>query len=302
MLKNIEDMTALLSGRKKVTVSVAAAQETSVLNAVNKAFLAGLINATLVGDADKISELMLNEGIDPGNFTVLNVTGSLEEQAAAAVLEVSEGRAQVLMKGLIDTSILLKTILKKEYGLRTGRVMSSVGLIESKFYHKLFLLTDAAINIQPSLDEKRQILENAVQFANSIGISEPKVGILAAKEKVYEKMPDTVDAAKLRDMNRSGEIKNCIVDGPLAFDNIISKDAAIIKGIDSPVAGDADIIVAPEIVSANSIYKTLAFLSDIKSAGVILGAKVPIVITSRADSEESKMNSIIAAALAGSIV
>ncbi len=177
--------------------------------------------------------------------------------------------------------------------------MSSVAVIESPYYHKLLLISDGAMNIKPDLMQKKQIIENSVEVAGKIGINNPKTAILCAKEKVNEKMPETVDAAKLVDMNKSGEILNCIVAGPLAFDNIVSKEAAVIKGIDNPVAGDADIIIVPDLVCGNTLYKSLAFLSEIKSAGVIMGAKVPVIVTSRADSEETKLYSIALATLVG---
>lgn len=301
MLKSMEEMIQQLEGRAQVKISVASAQDPAVLSAVNRAQEAGIAQSILVGDEPEIIRILKEMNADTSKYEIIHVDGDLAEQAKVAVELVSKGRAQVLMKGLLDTSILLKEVLKKEHGLRTGKIMSTVGLIESSYYHKLFIITDPGMNIRPNLDQKKEILENAVDFARQIGIETPKVAVLAAKEKINEKMPETVDAGKLVEMYQQGEIKDCVVAGPLAFDIIISREAAAVKGIDSPVAGDADIILFPEIVSGNTLYKGLAFLSEIKSAGVLLGAKVPIVMTSRADSEDTKLYSIIAASLAGSL-
>ncbi|SHI85785.1 phosphate butyryltransferase [Dethiosulfatibacter aminovorans DSM 17477] len=299
MIRTIEDILNALKDTDKTRISVAAAQDKTVLKAVYEAYCRNIADFILVGDEDKIKDALAELGIDKDNFEIINVEGGLQEQAEKAVELVSVGEAQVLMKGLLDTSILLKALLKKEYGLRTGRTMSITGIFESPYYHKLFMITDPAINIKPDLLQKKQIIENAVEFSENIGIENPKVAVLCAKENVDEKMPETIDARELVAMNRSGEIQNCIIDGPLAFDNVISKEAAIHKGIESDVAGDVDIILVPDLVCGNSLYKSLAYLSEVKMAGVLLGAKVPVIITSRADSKESKLNSIALAAMAG---
>lgn len=300
MFKTIDDLFRNSEMVELPRISVAAAQEVSVLTAVNQVCEMGVATAILVGNESEIKKMLSIMKINESKFKIINVDGDLEAQANVAVSLVSKGEAEVLMKGVIDTSILLKTVLKKEYGLRTGRLMSSIGVIESKYYHKLFMITDAAMNIQPNFEEKQQIVKNAIDFAHRLGISEPKVAMLAAKEKVYSKMPDTVDAMKMVELNKNGELADCMIAGPLALDTIVNREAAIMKGITSPVAGDADIIVTPDIISGNTLYKSLAFLSEIKSGGVILGAKVPIVMTSRADNEDTKFYSIMLASLIGS--
>ena len=205
------------------------------------------------------------------------------------------------MKGLIDTSIIMKQVLDREIGLRNENVISHIALFEVPTYHKIFMVTDAAMNIAPDLVQKKEIIENAVNMALSIGISMPKVAVLAAKEKVSPKMEATIDAGELKSMNEDGIIKNCIVDGPLALDNAINEESAKIKGIESEVAGDADILIVPDIEAGNVLYKALTFLANAKSAGLIVGARAPIVLTSRADNEEAKLNSIALATLMASM-
>jgi phosphate butyryltransferase len=205
---------------------------------------------------------------------------------------VSSGKAHMVMKGLVDTGIILKAVLNKETGLRTGSVLSHVAIFDVVNYPRLLLVTDAAMNIAPTLEQKKQIIENSLHVANGLDIDEPKVGVICAKEKVNPKMPATVDAGELVKMNENGELTGCIVGGPFALDNAVSEEAAKLKGISHPVAGKADILMCPNIESGNILYKTLGFLANAKSAGVIVGAKAPIILTSRADSEEAKLNSI----------
>lgn len=296
-METMQDLINRAKGNERPKLAVAVAQEKSVLSAAYSAHQEGIADSVLVGDRCKIERLLDEMNMERDVFEIVNVDGDLQQQAEKAVELISKGQAQVLMKGMVDTSILLKTLLKKEYNLRTGRVMSSIAVVDSPFYHKLLLITDPAMNIRPDLATKKQIVENAVEVARNLGMNNPKTAILCAKEKVNEKMPETLDAAELVKMNEAGEIKGCIIGGPLALDNIVSKAAAELKGIDHPVAGDADIIVVPDLVSGNTLYKSMAFLSKVKSAGVIQGAKVPIVVTSRADSEEDKLYSIALAAL-----
>ncbi|HRZ90045.1 MAG TPA: bifunctional enoyl-CoA hydratase/phosphate acetyltransferase, partial [Spirochaetia bacterium] len=213
--------------------------------------------------------------------------------AARAVELVREGRADLLMKGILDTSVLLKAVLNKENGLNTGRLTSHVAVMETQTYHKLLFVTDAAINIAPDIPGKIDIIANAVQVAQALGIPVPKVALLAAVEKVnWEKMPCTADAAVLTQMNRRGQIKGCLVDGPLALDNAVSAERARIKGIVSEVAGDADIFVAPDIEAGNILYKCLLDLGQAKGAGIVVGAARPVVLTSRADTADVKLASI----------
>lgn len=296
VLKNFNEIITAAKKKQNVKISVAAAQDEHVLKALYKAHEAGIAEAVLVGNKEEIEKCLVCCNIPKGTFEVDYVKGDLAEQAKRSVDIILEGKAQVLMKGLVDTSILLKAVLK-EKNLRTGRVLSCVAVMETEAYHKLLLITDPAVNIKPDLDAKKQIIENAVEVAQALGIKTPKTALLCAKEKVDAKMPETVDAHILVEMNKKGDLKDCIVGGPFALDNIVSKEAAEHKGIDHPVAGDADIILAPELISANVLYKSMVFLGGAKSAGIILGVKIPIVLTSRADSEESKLNSIAVAVL-----
>jgi phosphate butyryltransferase len=299
-LKNIAELIAaakVVSSAGKPRIAVAAAQDDEVLLAVDAARKAGLCEAVLIRDRPSIEKIADETGIDLANYEVVHEAAPAKA-ASSAVAHVRSGEAAFVMKGLLDTSVVLKAALNKESGLHAGRLVSHVGVVESPHYHKLFLVTDAAINIAPTLNEKIDIIRNAVDCAKAIGIDLPKVALLAAVEKVNpEKMPCTADAAVLTQMNRRGQIAGCVVDGPLALDNAISAEAARIKKIDSPVAGDADILVAPDIEAGNILYKTLLDLGGAKGAGLVMGAAAPIVLTSRADSAETKLASIALAVL-----
>jgi len=298
-MKTIDDilLAAKAGGRKRM--AVAAAQESSALEAAMDARAAGIVEPILVGDLALIRAIALESGLD------LTGVRMMEEKdfagaAATAVALVRSGEADILMKGVLETSILLKAVLNKETGLNAGRLTSHVAVIESSHYHKLFIVTDAAINIAPDLQGKVDIIANAVQVSRSLGVQIPKVAMLAAVEKVNpERMPCTVDAAIITQMQKRGQIKDCIVDGPLALDNAISAESARIKKIVSEVAGDADILVAPDIEAGNILYKALVDLGGAKGAAIVAGAAKPIVLTSRSDSKETKLASIALAAIAG---
>ena len=291
MIKNFNDLLALAAERGPKTISVAVAQDKDVLLAIKAANDKKIANAILVGDKSKIEEIAGDIDLDLNKFEIEDYS-DITEASRRAVELVSSGKAHIVMKGLVDTSIILKAVLDKEIGLRNNKVLSHVALFDTECYDKLLFVTDAAMNIAPTLEQKKEIIENAVFVAQSVDIDEPKVAVVGAKEKVNPKMPATVDAKELEEMNKRGEITGCIVGGPFALDNAVSKEAAKHKGIDHPVAGDADIILAPNIESGNILYKTLNFLANSKSAGIIVGAKAPIVLTSRADSDEDKLNSI----------
>jgi len=302
-MKTMEEMmdaarsVARSSSGKRIRIAVAAAQDEEVLQAVEAARKEGLVDAILVGDTATIEALGRQGGIDVSNYQIIHEP-SLAGAAAVAVEQVRHGDAAFVMKGLLDTSILLKAVLNKETGLNAGRLVSHVGLAEIGHYHKLLLMTDAAINIAPTLTEKVDIIRNAVDCAHALGIETPKVALLAAVEKVNpEKMPCTADAAILTQMNRRGQIAGCVVDGPLALDNAVSAESARIKKIESPVAGDADIVVTPDIEAGNILYKSVIDLGGAKGAGLVMGAAVPVVLTSRADSAETKLASIAFAVL-----
>lgn len=297
-MRTIEDLIAAArkSGRKRI--AVAAAQEAAALEAAADSWMSGLGEPVLVGNPAAIDELAASLGLDVSRFEKVAAKDPAAA-AAEAVRLVRSGDADVLMKGIVDTSVLLKAAFNKETGINAGRLASHVAVMETAAYHKLLFVTDAAINIAPDLRAKLDIVANAVQAAKSLGVEEPKVALLAAVEKVnWDKMPCTVEAAAITQMNRRGQVKGCVVDGPLALDNAISAESARIKKIDSPVAGDADILVAPDIEAGNILYKCLLDLGGAKGAGIVMGAASPIVLTSRADSARTMLASIAFAALA----
>jgi len=299
MIKSFDDVLNLAKERGPRTISVAVAQDKEVLLAIKEANSKEIANAILVGDSEEIKKIAEDIKLDIAKFEIIDIK-DIAEASRKAVELVSSGKADIVMKGLVDTSIILKAVLDEEIGLRTGKVLSHVAVFDIDTYHKLLFVTDAAMNIAPNLNQKKEIVENAVYVAHSLDIDSPKVAVVAAKEKVNPKMEATVDADKMQEMNKNGEITGCIVGGPFALDNAISKEAAEHKGINHPVAGDADIILTPNIESGNVLYKALAFLGHSKNAGVIVGAKAPIVLTSRADNDEAKLNSIALAVLMAS--
>lgn len=296
MIRSLSDLENRLIGQKKPSrLVLAAGDDVYALLAIKEAQIKGFVEPLIVGDKESILKLADSKGIDLHNIEIYpekNQVLAVEK----AVKIVSEGGAQILMKGASSTSILLKAVLNKEWGLRNGALLSHISIFEIPIYHKLLSITDVAINIAPTLEEKKIIIKNAVAFLKSIGLHLPKVAMIAAVEKVYDAMPATVDAAKIRDSYLKGELIDCIIDGPFALDNAINKESALHKGIDSPVAGDADLLLMPQIESGNILYKALSFLVKTKSAAVVLGAAAPIVLTSRADSHDSKLNSIMLAA------
>ncbi|MBS4534127.1 phosphate butyryltransferase [Clostridium sp. D2Q-14] len=299
MIRNFDDVLNLAREKGSKILSVAVAQDKEVLLAVKEAKEREIADAILVGDKEKIIEIGKSIGLDIDKFGIVDIK-DVKEASLKAVELVSTGKAHMIMKGLVDTSIILKVVLNDDVGLKTGKILSHVAVFDILTYEKVLFVTDAAMNIAPSLEAKKEILENANFVAQSLGIEEPKVAVICAKEKVNLKMPDTVDASKLTEMNENGEIKNCVVKGPFALDNAISMEAAKHKGINHPVAGDADILLMPDIEAGNILYKALVFLAGAENAGVIVGAKAPVVLTSRADSESAKLNSIALGALMAS--
>ncbi|SHK26362.1 phosphate butyryltransferase [Tepidibacter formicigenes] len=298
-MRNFEEVIKFAKERGPKTISVACAQDKEVLMAVEMARKEGIVDAILVGDLEKIKEIANELSIDLNNYETIDEK-DLALASRKAVELVSTGKAHMVMKGLVDTSIILKAVLDKEVGLRTGNVLSHVAVFDLPGYDRLFFVTDAAMNLDPDVQTKKQIIENACQIAHALDISEPKVAVICAKEKVNPKMPDTVDAKKLEEMNQRGEIKGCVVGGPFALDNAVSIEAAKHKGIDHPVAGNADILLAPDIEAGNILYKSMVFFGNSKNAGVIVGAKAPVILTSRADNEETKLNSIALGVLTAS--
>jgi phosphate acetyltransferase len=273
-----------------VATAVAYPCEASALTAAVEAAQAGLIQPILVGPADTIKTIARKLKLDLGPYEVVDAPNS-RAAAAKAVELVREGKTEILMKGSLHTDEFLGAVIARETGLRTGRRLSHVFLMDVPTYHKVLMITDAAINIAPNLEEKADILQNAIDLAISLGVDQPKVGILSAVETVTSKIPSTLDAAALCKMADRGQIKGALVDGPLAFDNAISTAAAKTKGIASAVAGDVDILLAPDLESGNMLAKQLSFLANADSAGLVLGARVPVVLTSRADSVRARLAS-----------
>ena len=290
-MKNFKEIINLARERGPKTISVACCQDKEVLMAVEMARKERIANSILIGDIEKTKEIAKEIDLDLSNYELIHIE-DLSEASLKSVELVSQGKADMVMKGLVDTSIILKAVLDKEKGLRTNNVLSHVAVFDIEYYDRLLFITDAAMNLAPELNVKKQIIENACTVAHSLDIEIPKVAVLCAKEKVNPKMKDTVDAKELEEMCNRGEITGCIVGGPFALDNAVSIEAAKHKGITHPVAGQADILLAPDIEAGNILYKSLVFFSKSKNAGVIVGAKAPIILTSRADSEETKLNSV----------
>lgn len=282
-------------GIKKV--AVAAAHDEEVLRAVFDAKKLGIADAILIGDEEKIRNIIKTQKLYSENLEIIDEKEN-SKSCMRAVELVSSGQADMVMKGMVDTATFLKAVLNKEKGLRTGKILSHVAVFEVDALKRVLIVTDAAMNIAPDLGAKKQIIENSVQVARAIGIENPKVAVVCAVEMVNFDMQPTLDAAALSKMNERGQIKGCIIDGPLAIDNAVSIEAARHKGIESPVAGSADIVLVPNIETGNVMYKTLTYMAGAKNGGIIAGAAAPIILTSRADSHESKMFSIALASLA----
>jgi phosphotransacetylase len=285
-----ERLLARCEGLAPVPTAVAHPCEATALGGAVEAAQKGLIAPLLVGPADKIAEVAESSQIDLGDLPIVDVPHS-HAAAAKAVELIRQGKAEILMKGSLHTDELMSAIVSREGGLRTGRRISHVFIMDVPTYHKVLIVTDGAINIAPTLEDKVDICQNAIDLVTSLGLARPKVAILGAVETVTSKMPATIDAAALCKMAERGQITGALLDGPLAFDNAISAQAAETKGIRSAVAGDPDILLAPDLESGNILAKQLSFLANADSAGMVLGAKVPVILTSRADSVRSRIAS-----------
>jgi phosphate butyryltransferase len=297
MITTIDQLMARAKKKGIQKIAVVCAHDEDVLLSLKKAVQEGIVQPILIGKAKEIIEILSENSLEL-NAEIIACNDDAES-AEIAVRMVAENKAQVLMKGLLATGTLLKATLNKEWGLRSSGLLSHVALFKPEHFERFIIITDAAINITPDLMQKKVMIESAVKAAHKLDIKLPKVALLAAVESVNPSMQATIDAAVLSKMNERGQIKGCIVDGPLAMDNAVSLSAAKHKGITGPVAGVADILLAPNIDVGNAIYKTLAFLSECQYAGIVVGARAPIVLTSRADTSDSKFNSIVfASALA----
>lgn len=296
MSKNFDDLLSKVKECRIKKLAVAVAQDEPVLEAVKEAKDKGIAEAILVGDKEKIKVIADSIGMDLTQYEVIHESNP-KKAALLAVELVSTGKADMVMKGLVDTATFLRSVLNKEVGLRTGKVMSHVAVFEIEGYDRLIFLTDAAFNTYPDLKAKVQIVNNSAYVAHACGIECPKVAAVCAVEVVNPDMPATVDASLLAKMSDRGQIKGCLVDGPLALDNALSEEAAHHKGIKGEVAGRADIIMLPNIETANVMYKTLTYTSHSRNGGILVGTSAPVILTSRADSFETKVNSIALAAV-----
>ncbi|CAH2466253.1 MULTISPECIES: phosphate butyryltransferase [Bacillus] len=288
----LEHLIDQAAGQPKKTMAVAVAEDHEVIEAVAKAIKLQLAQFRLYGNQEKIIGMLQEHGLQTSEHIEVIAAASSAEAAELSVKAVSNGEADVLMKGNIPTANILKAVLNKEWGLRKGSVLSHVAAFEVPNYDRLIFVTDAAMNIAPDVTQKAAIIQNTVEVAQAIGIDLPKVAPIAAVEVVNPAMQATIDAAMLTQMNRRGQIKNCVVDGPLALDNAVSQIAAEHKGIVSDVAGKADILLVPTIEAGNVLYKSLVYFANAKVGAMIAGAKAPIVLTSRADSAETKVYSL----------
>jgi phosphate acetyltransferase/phosphate butyryltransferase len=291
-----ELLLARCSAIAPVSTAVAHPCDESSLSGVVEAARARIIVPILCGPADRIRRVAKDLSLDIGAFEIVDVPHS-HAAAARAVELVRMGRAEVLMKGSLHTDELMAEVVKRDGGLRTARRVSHVFVMDVPTYHKPLMVTDAAVNIAPTLDDKRDIIQNAVDLAHALHIQQPKVAILSAVETVTAKIPSTIEAAALCKMADRGQITGALLDGPLAFDNAISAEAARIKHITSLVAGDADILVVPDLEAGNMLAKNLTFMARADAAGIVLGARAPVILTSRADNERTRMASCAVAAL-----
>ncbi len=291
-MKTLDDILNLAKKIGPKKVAVAQAEDEEVLMALEQARKEKIVQVILVGKQDKMEQLATKNGIEIDHYEILQDIDGFSASMKCCEL-VNRGEADFMMKGLVGTAPFLKAVLDKEKGLQVGRLTSHVAIFQISTYPKLLIVTDVAINIAPSLLEKAQIIQNAVNVAHSIGITTPNVACIAAVEKVYpDKMPATLDCACLSMMAKRGQITGALVDGPFGLDNAILKEAARIKGVQSEIAGNVDILLCPGIEAGNAIYKTLTSFCQTRCAAIVVGTKVPVVLTSRADSHETKFFSI----------
>ncbi|MGD9569956.1 MAG: bifunctional enoyl-CoA hydratase/phosphate acetyltransferase [Sedimentibacter sp.] len=292
-LKNFNELINKLQNElSKKKVAVAAAQDEHTLEAVFRAKKEGIIEPVLIGNKEIIKKILNKLEIEFNDLEIICTENDVES-AEKAVELVNENKADFIMKGKLQTADLLKAVVNKAKGLGTGRIMSTVGIMELPGYHKLLCMTDGGMVMYPTLEEKKQILENVIEVFKAFGYEKPKIAVLAAVETVNAKMPETVDANILKNMSISGEIKDCIIEGPISYDLAMSKESAQIKGYDSPVTEDADILLVPNITVGNILSKALIYSAGAKSAGMVVGAKVPVVVTSRGSTTEEKYLSIV---------
>jgi len=299
-MRTMQDIVkkAQLTGPQKLVVAVA--NDEHVIEAVEMARKERIIEPILVGDKKSIIEVLDRLKIAKSFYEIIDESDPVKACEESVKL-VSSGKADLLMKGLVDTAVILRAVLDKDFGLRTPNRLSHVSIMEIPNYHKLLMMSDGAMNTYPDVDIKQEIIENGVEILHKIGVKTPKVGCICAIEKINPKMQHTLDCQELIERNKNERIKNCVIGGPFALDNAINKEAAIHKGITDSMAGDVDFVLMPQIESGNVFYKSMMFLANAKSASVIAGAQKPIVLTSRADSKETKFYSIALAQLVSKV-
>jgi len=298
--RSFDDLLSRVGQAGRKTLSVAVAQDKAVLEAVKVAKERGIADAILVGDAEEIAKIASEIGMNVADYRVIDEKDIVEASLKAVKL-VHDGEADMYMKGLLPTGTFLKSVLNKEVGLRTGKPLSHVCVFEIPGIDRLLFLTDVAFMPYPTVEDKKCMIEYTVDVAKACGVNDPKVAVLAALETVNEKMPCTLDAAELTRMNEAGEIKDCVIDGPLSLDIALYKEAAEEKGaLDRRVAGDADILVFPDIHAGNLTYKAIVHMVPCKNGNILTGTKAPVILTSRSDTVDVKVNSIALAALVSS--
>ena len=296
MLKNLEAMAELVKANpNKKRIVLCCAHDEHSLDAVYEAYKEDIVTPIFVGKEDEIKKICNDEGFDFGDATIYNIDDDVE-CAKKAVELIRNGEGDFLMKGKMQTADLLKQVVNKETGLQVGKIMSHVGIFQVPKYHKLVVLTDGGMLVSPDLEKKAKIINNAVETLHNMGYEFPKVGVLCAAEKLNEKAQESVDAAALKEMNEKGDITGCVVEGPISYDIALSKEIADFKGFSSPVAGDADILIAPNMAAGNILGKSWSITAGGEMAGIIVGAKAPIVLTSRGATAEEKFYSIVFAA------
>ena len=296
MIKNFEQLKEMLKAMPvKRKVAVVPAQDEHTLEAISHAYRDGMVEPVLIGDEPKIREILAQIGTDADKMTIIHVEDPTEAIQKAADM-ARDGEVDCIMKGKTETGALMKVLVNRERGIRKNDTMSLLAFMESPNYHKVFAITDVGLLTYPSKDQKKAAIQNAVEAFHALGVEQPKVAILAAVEKVNPKMKETVEAAEIKEEG----VEGCIIEGPISYDLAMDPASAPIKGYVSPVAGDADLLVVPDIVSGNIAAKTIPVIGGGRTGGVVLGAKVPVLLVSRAASADDKYMSIVIAALEGS--
>ena len=295
MIKNFEQLKEMLKAMPvKRKVAVVPAQDEHTLEAISHAYKDGMVEPVLIGDEPKIREILAQIGTDADKMTIIHVEDPVEAIQKAADM-ARDGEVDCIMKGKTETGALMKVLVNRERGIRKNDTMSLLAFMESPNYHKVFAITDVGLLTYPSKDQKKAAIQNAVEAFHALGVEQPKVAILAAVEKVNPKMKETVEAAEIKEEG----VEGCIIEGPISYDLAMDPASAPIKGYVSPVAGDADLLVVPDIVSGNIAAKTITVIGGGRTGGVVLGAKVPVLLVSRAASADDKYMSIVIAALVG---